>query len=157
MATWLNTVTGLAQEGPSTLWKWTAWGPGSYSEDMGSPNVKGSSGSPLLEEHLSQSSYHMGTRNCTALALHTAALSSGETTGSTHVLASYMCQSSFHTLTPPHRELVLQDRKKQPLVTVIFTSTMMSAQVTSQENYVLWCKNILFLEHHQRRGASWVS
>lgn len=62
--------------------------------------MKGSPGSLLLEEHLPKSSYHMGSRNCTVAALHTAALSSEETTGSTHVLTSYICQSSFHALTP---------------------------------------------------------
>lgn len=152
MATRLKTVSGLAQEGSSTLWKRTAWAPGSYWEDMVSPNMRGSSGSPLLEEHLPQSSYYTATRNCT-IPHRTQLPSPLERPQAAPMSCLPTCARALFTPSPHLTEnLHCRTEKKQPLlqVTVIFAKTMTSAQVTSQENYVLWCKNVSWASPKKR-------
>lgn len=148
MPTQLKTVTGLVQEGPSTLRKRTARALGSYWEDKVSPNMKGSPGSPLLEEHLPSEQLPHGQqklhRCCTA---HSCPLLWRD-------YRQHPCADFLHLpelFSRPHPQLTenLYCRtEKQPLVTVIFTRTTTRAQVTSQENYVLWCKSVLFFTHH---------
>lgn len=119
---------------------------------MVSPNMKGSSGRTPPPEQPPHG-YQKPHCSCTA---HSCPLLWRD--HRQHPCADFLCVPELFSHPHPHLTENLYCRtEKQPLVTAIFTRTMTSAQVTSQENYVLWCKNVLFLEHHQRKGTNWVN